>query len=121
VQAVGAGLAPARESESAAVQAVGAGLAPARESESPAVYAVGAGLAPAHEGAESPASPSLSAVVGAFKSLAAHAVGRPLWQRSFHDHVIRDEDDLARVRRYIDENPLRWSLDELHPDATTTP
>jgi putative transposase len=31
------------------------------------------------------------------------------WQGKFHDHIIRDEDDLKRVRRYIRNNPKRWS------------
>ena len=31
------------------------------------------------------------------------------WQGRFHDHIIRDEDDLERVREYIRNNPLCWS------------
>ena len=38
-----------------------------------------------------------------------------IWQRSFHDHVIRDEEDLNRVREYIQNNPLKWALDEKNP------
>ena len=38
-----------------------------------------------------------------------------IWQRSFYDHVIRDDDDLNRVREYIQNNPLRWALDEENP------
>ncbi|HOT36898.1 MAG TPA: transposase [Candidatus Latescibacteria bacterium] len=37
---------------------------------------------------------------------------RHLWQRSFHDHIIRDDDDLARVREYIALNPAQWADDE---------
>ena len=33
------------------------------------------------------------------------------WQRSFHDHIIRDEMDLNRVREYIGNNPLQWDED----------
>jgi hypothetical protein len=55
-----------------------------------------------------------------FKSRTARAVGRPIWQRSFHDHVIRDEDDLARVRKYIVENPLAWLLDPENPGRRET-
>jgi len=29
------------------------------------------------------------------------------WQRSFYDHVIRDEMSLYRIRRYIQTNPIR--------------
>jgi REP element-mobilizing transposase RayT len=33
-----------------------------------------------------------------------------LWQRGFYDRVIRREEELARTRDYILQNPLRWSL-----------
>jgi hypothetical protein len=32
-----------------------------------------------------------------------------LCQRAFYDHVIRDEDDLARIREHIVANPARWA------------
>lgn len=38
-----------------------------------------------------------------------------IWQRSFYDHVIRDDEDMNRVREYIQNNPLKWSLDEYNP------
>jgi uncharacterized protein (TIGR00252 family) len=38
-----------------------------------------------------------------------------LWQRSFYDHVIRDEASLNRIREYIASNPLRWDLDRENP------
>lgn len=41
--------------------------------------------------------------------------GSPVWQRSYHDHVIRDRDDLFLRRRYIVNNPLQWALDEENP------
>ena len=40
---------------------------------------------------------------------------RRLWQRNYYEHVIRDEDDLDRIRRYIEENPLRWDQDPENP------
>ena len=33
-----------------------------------------------------------------------------LWQRSYYDHVIRNEQDFTEVWKYIEENPLRWQL-----------
>lgn len=38
-----------------------------------------------------------------------------IWQRSFYDHVIRDDDDLNNIREYIQNNPLKWALDEYNP------
>ncbi len=40
-----------------------------------------------------------------------------LWQRNFHDHIIRGREDLARVRAYIVENPAKWETDPEFPDA----
>ena len=34
-----------------------------------------------------------------------------LWQRSYHDHIIRDEAGLNAIRAYILINPARWSQD----------
>lgn len=41
--------------------------------------------------------------------------GSTLWQKSYYDHIIRDEDDLLRIRLYIQNNPLQWQLDILNP------
>ena len=38
-------------------------------------------------------------------------LSRNLWQRSFYEHVIRDEESLNRIREYIVNNPQRWELD----------
>jgi len=34
------------------------------------------------------------------------------WQSRFYDHIIRNEDDLRRIRNYIQNNPMKWELDE---------
>ncbi len=71
-------------------------------------------------------------IVGAFKSLFTveyirgvrdgrwPAGNRRVWQRNYYEHVIRDESDLARVRRYIEENPLRWEFDQENPQRVET-
>ena len=38
-------------------------------------------------------------------------LGRRLWQKGFHDHVIRDDWDFERRWRYIEDNPRRWAED----------
>ncbi len=40
-----------------------------------------------------------------------------LWQRSYHDHIIRNEDDLNTHRQYILSNPACWDEDADNPTA----
>ena len=42
------------------------------------------------------------------------------WQRNYHDHIIRNDADLTRIRQYIRNNPLKWALDEENPDHINT-
>ena len=42
--------------------------------------------------------------------------GSRVWQRRYHDHIIRDEGDRKRIGRYISRNPRSWEEDRLHPD-----
>ena len=57
----------------------------------------------------------LGTVVGSFKSGSSREAGTLLWQRGYHDHIVRDEPDLERVREYIATNPIRWALDPENP------
>jgi hypothetical protein len=41
-----------------------------------------------------------------------------LWQRNYYEHVVRDEDPLNRIRKYIDDNPAQWSFGRENPNAT---
>jgi REP element-mobilizing transposase RayT len=43
---------------------------------------------------------------------------KKLWQRNYYEHVIRDEEELNRLRQYISENSANWQTDEENPDAT---
>ena len=59
---------------------------------------------------------SLSTIVGAFKAAASRHVGAiaghqgsVLWQRSYHERVVRNDQELGRIRDYIAANPARWS------------
>ena len=40
-----------------------------------------------------------------------------LWQRNYYEHVIRNEEELDRVRQYIVDNPARWEHDPENPDS----
>ncbi|TBV01543.1 REP-associated tyrosine transposase [Phytopseudomonas dryadis] len=53
---------------------------------------------------------SLSQLVGRIKSLSARRFGKPLWQKGFHDHALRHEEDVRGIARYMVANPLRAGL-----------
>ena len=55
--------------------------------------------------------PPLPQWVGQLKSFTTHQYGGRLWQRSFHDHIIRNQRDYDRIWNYIDTNPIRWEND----------
>ncbi len=40
-----------------------------------------------------------------------------VWQRSYHDHVVRGEADLREIWAYIDGNPAKWAENRFYPDA----
>jgi len=35
----------------------------------------------------------------------------PVWQRNYYEHVIRNENELNRIRQYIIDNPVKWEND----------
>ncbi|HVW66914.1 MAG TPA: hypothetical protein VHA78_04265 [Candidatus Peribacteraceae bacterium] len=37
--------------------------------------------------------------------------GAQIWQRNYHEHIIRDEDERLRIERYILDNPSHWDID----------
>ena len=66
-------------------------------------------------------SGSIGAILQNFKSVATRRVNRitrnsgTLWQRNYHEEIIRNEKAYENIRRYIMENPLSWDEDEENP------
>jgi REP element-mobilizing transposase RayT len=66
-------------------------------------------------------SGSIGAILQNFKSVATRRVNRitrnsgTLWQRNYHEEIIRNEKAYENIRRYIVENPLSWDEDEENP------
>ena len=56
-------------------------------------------------------NPPLQNIIGQLKSYTTNKYGKPLWQRSFHDHIIRGEKDYLKIWEYIDTNVLKWKTD----------
>ena len=67
-------------------------------------------------GRQRAASPTISDIVKGIKSLTKKYTGEDLFQRSFHDHIIRDRADYLKIWEYIDTNPLKWHADCFYSD-----
>ena len=57
------------------------------------------------------ASKKISTVIQQLKGVVTKQIGHPIWQKLFHDHIIRGEKDYLKIWEYIDTNPARWNED----------
>ena len=55
-------------------------------------------------------APTISRVIKQFKGSITKQVGRPIWQKSFYDHGIRNQQDYDEIWEYIENNPLKYAL-----------
>ncbi len=69
-----------------------------------------------------PVSGSIGAIMAQFKSNVTKRIniirdntGCTVWQRNYYERVIRNDDELARAREYIVNNPFKWDLDQENP------
>ncbi len=56
-------------------------------------------------------SKNISIVVGQMKRKVSKKIGMSIWQRSFHDHIVRDKKDYDKISKYVCENPIKWQFD----------
>ena len=130
---VGAGLVPAPSTaQSVPAPSTPAPSTPATPAPAPSTPATPAPAPPVPAPptpAPSVPAPTLGDVIGAFKSRVTveyirgvktfgwTPFDRRLWQRNYYEHIIRNEEALNRIRRYIVENPIRWAFDRENPFA----
>ena len=55
-------------------------------------------------------APTVSTVVGSMKRWVSKQIGRPIWQKSFYDHGIRNQQNYDEIWHYIENNPLKYAL-----------
>lgn len=61
-------------------------------------------------------APTISRVIKQFKGKITKQIGFSVWQKSFYDHIIRDENDYLRIWEYIEENPAKWAEDKYYTE-----
>ena len=53
----------------------------------------------------------LESIVRSFKRMVTKETGHSIMQRSYHDHIIRNETDYKNIWNYIESNPEKWADD----------
>ena len=68
-----------------------------------------------------PIAQSLPTIIGSFKSAATKRINQlredaslPVWQRNYHEHIIRSHERYEMISAYIQTNAQRWSEDSLY-------
>jgi REP element-mobilizing transposase RayT len=61
----------------------------------------------------------ISKIIGYFKQYVSRKIGFSPWQKSFHDHIIRNEFAYSRIVEYIENNPINWKKDRFSPREET--
>ncbi len=59
--------------------------------------------------ASSPTS-NVANIVRSLKILTTKEIGKAIFQRSYYDHIIRNEQDYKDILEYIENNPIKWML-----------
>ena len=58
----------------------------------------------------------VSSFVSTLKRFCNKEIGENIWQISFYDHIIRDQEDYKNHIKYIKDNPAQWYFDELYSE-----
>lgn len=59
----------------------------------------------------------LSKIVGRIKSYVQYYSDQKIWQRSYYDHKVRNEDDFKNHWLYIENNPAKWAYDKYYSNT----
>ncbi|MFI3325091.1 MAG: hypothetical protein R3Y35_02835 [Clostridia bacterium] len=59
-------------------------------------------------------APTISRIIQQFKGSITKQIGKSVWQKSFYDEVKKNDKHYNEVWEYIDENPLKWTLDKYY-------
>ena len=63
----------------------------------------------------SPTNAVIPHFVSTLKRFCYRDIGKRIFQRSYHDHIIRGERDYLKIWEYIEQNPARWEEDCFYP------
>ena len=56
-------------------------------------------------------APTISNVVRQMKGYVTKRIGTSVWQKLFHDRIVRNREEFYQISKYIYENPSTWEKD----------
>ena len=54
----------------------------------------------------------VASIVRSIKTLTTKEIGESVFQRSYYDHVIRNQRDYDEIWQYIENNPRKWLIEK---------
>ena len=59
-----------------------------------------------------PQQSRIASIVRSIKTLTTKEIGTAIFQRSYYDHVIRNQQDYNEIWEYIENNPRKWVIEK---------
>ena len=75
---------------------------------------IGAGVSGTSR-APSPTNEIVPQYVSMLKRFINKDIGFNIFQRSYYDHIIRNQKEYIAISKYIHNNPIKWDVDEYNP------
>ena len=63
-------------------------------------------------------APTVSRMINQWKRAVSIKAGFSPWQKSFHDHIIRNRSDYRQIAEYIENNPANWESDRFYENSS---
>ena len=61
--------------------------------------------------ATAPTQAIIPSFISSWKRLSQKKIGKKIFQRSYYDHIVRNEKDYLRIWQYMENNPKQWEMD----------
>ncbi len=55
---------------------------------------------------------SVSRIINQYKGMITKQLGYSIWQKSYYDHIVRNEKEYYKIKKYIQTNIINWEQDK---------
>ena len=54
---------------------------------------------------------TIQRIIKQYKEIVTKQIGESIWQKSFYEHIIRNEEEYYKIKKYIQDNVINWETD----------